>query len=228
MTAVPAPPGDLSAGCSFVRAARQVRAELGQTRRFAHVLRVARFAERLAFTHGEDAERARLAGLYHDIARLYSAERLLAECRARALPINAFELANPIVLHARLGAEIARERFGVADEAILSAIRKHTVADGQMSRLDVILYLADGLEPGRAYAERAGYAAVALRDLDAAMRDVLGSTIAYLRSRKLAIAPQTLAAQRFFAALPIASVSGQRLESLALRRTGPATNDRLS
>jgi len=227
MTAVPALPGGSSAGLAFVRAARHVRDELGQTRRFAHVLRVARFAERLAFAHAQDAERARLAGLYHDLARLYSAERLIAECRARALPIDAFELANPIVLHARLGAEIARERFGVVDEAILSAIRKHTLADARMSRLDVILYLADGLEPGRAYAQRAAYAAVALRDLDAAMREVLGSTIAYLRSRKLAIAPQTLAAQRFFAALPITSVSGQRLESLARRHTGPATGDRL-
>jgi len=197
--AIPIPDG-LSAGLAFVRAARRVRDEIGQPHRFAHVLRVARFAERLAFAHREDAARARLAGLYHDIARLYGAERLIDECRARALLIDDFERSNPIVLHARLGAEIARERFGVDDEAILSAIRKHSLADPQMSRLDIIIYLADGLEPGRDYPERAAYAALALRDLDAAMRDVIGSTIAYLRARKLAIAPQTLAAQKIFRA----------------------------
>lgn len=200
-----------------MRSARRVRAELDQAHRYAHVLRVARFAERLAFVHGEDPQRARLAGLYHDLARLYSTERLIDECTARGLPIDDFERAHPIVLHARLGAEIARERFGVHDEAILSAIRKHTVAAARMSRLDAIVFLADGLEPGRNYPDRAGYAAVALRDLDAAMRDVIGSTIAYLRSRNLAIAPQTLAAAKTFALAPGASISSNRLEAFSPR-----------
>lgn len=189
----------IAGGVDFIRAARMVRAHLDQRHRYAHVLRVARFAERLAVAHGADAKRARIAGLLHDLARLYDNERLLAECSARGMPIDAFERDHPIVLHARLGAEIARERFGIDDEAILSAIRKHTVAAESMSVLDCILYLADGLEPGRDFADRAGYAEVALRDLDAAMRDVLQSSIAYLRGRKAAISPQTVAAARTFA-----------------------------
>jgi len=87
-------------------------------------------AEQLAVVHGVDPLRARLAGLLHDLARLYPAERLLRECAERGLAIGAFERENPIVLHARLGAELARERFGVDDPGVLSAIRKHTVADG--------------------------------------------------------------------------------------------------
>jgi len=205
----------VTCGLDLMRAMRRVRNELGQEHRYAHSLRVARFAERLAFVHAQDPARARLAGLYHDLARLYSANRLLEECTARAMPIDDFERANPIVLHARLGAELARERYGVDDEAILSAIRKHTLAAAQMSRLDTIVYLADALEPGRTFAERAGYASLALRDLDAAMRAVLDSTIAYLRSRKLEMAPQTRAAAQGFGLLH-ASVSGNHLESLGL------------
>lgn len=204
-----------SPGLDLVHAMRRVRQELAQEYRYAHTLRVARCAERLAVVHGEDAHKARVAGLYHDLARLYSAERLLEECRARAMPIDDFERANPIVLHARLGAELARESYGVEDEAILSAIRKHTVAAAHMSRLDVIVYLADALEPGRTYVERAGYAQLALRDLDAAMRAVLGSTIAYLRGRRLEIAPQTQAAAEVFG-LPPASVSESDLETQSL------------
>ena len=79
------------------------------------------------------------------------------------MPIEAFERANPIVLHARLGAELARDWFGVTDEAILSAIRKHTVAAATMSPLDEIVYLADGLEPGRDYAGRAEMLEAAFR-----------------------------------------------------------------
>jgi predicted HD superfamily hydrolase involved in NAD metabolism len=203
-----------------MHAMRRVRQELGQGQRYAHALRVARLAERLARAHGEDASKARLAGLYHDLARLCSADRLIEECSARGMPIDAFERANPIVLHARLGAEFAREFYGVDDEAILSAIRKHTVAAGEMSRLDTIVYLADGLEPGRTFAERAGYAQLAFRDLGAAMRAVLESTLAYLHARGLDIAPQTRAAAEAFG-LPLASVSEKRLETPELSQTPP-------
>lgn len=203
----------MTPGLAYVAAAKRVRSELGQLHRYAHVVRVARFAERLAVAHGEDTRKARAAGLYHDLARLYSNERLVAECRSRAMPIDAFESENPIVLHARLGAELARERFGITDEEVLSAIRKHTVAAPEMSRLDTIVYLADALEPGRVYPDRAAYAEIALHDLDAAMRHVLGSTIVYLQSRGLTVASQTLAAQDFFALRARTSVSERNLET---------------
>lgn len=189
----------IETGLDFVRAARRVREHLGQHHRYAHVLRVARFAAMLARAHGQDTRRARVAGLLHDLARLYSSERLLAECEERGLAIDAFERAQPIVLHARLGAELARSDYGITDDAILSAIAKHTVAAARMSALDTILYLADGLEPGRSYADRAAFADLATRDLDAAMRDVLQSTIAYLRARGEPVAPGTLAASKTFA-----------------------------
>jgi predicted HD superfamily hydrolase involved in NAD metabolism len=180
----------------FVRAARAVREHLDQRNRYAHVVRVARMAERLARAHGVEPLPARIAGMLHDLARLYSAERLLRECAERGMEIDAFERAHPIVLHARLGAELARERFGIGDEGVLSAIRKHTLADAVMSPLDAVVFLADGLEPGRDFPDRADLAALALRDLDAAMRAVLASSIAYLRDRSLAISPHTLAAAR--------------------------------
>jgi predicted HD superfamily hydrolase involved in NAD metabolism len=200
---------------------RRVRKELGQEHRYAHTLRVARFAEQLARAHGENAAQARVAGLFHDLARLYSARRLLEECAARGLPIDPFERANPIVLHARLGAELARDRFGVDDEAVLSAIRKHTVGDAQMSRLDRIVFLADGLEPGRTFSARRGYADLSLRDLDGAMRAVLASTMRYLHDRDLAIAPQMRAAAAAFG-LPAASVSERYLETDGTPEIPPA------
>jgi predicted HD superfamily hydrolase involved in NAD metabolism len=184
----------------FVRAARAVRDSFDQRHRYAHVLRVARMAERLARAHGIDPLRARIAGLLHDLTRLYPADRLLRECAERGLAIDAFERAHPVVLHARLGAVLARERFGVDDPDVLSAIRKHTLADAVMSPLDKVVYLADGLEPGRDFTDRAALAALASRDLDAAMRGVLASSIAYLRERGLAVAPHTLAAAASYGA----------------------------
>lgn len=173
---------------------RRVRGHIGQDHRYAHVVRVARLAEQLAYAHGESTRRARLAGMLHDLARLVPAKELLAQAQARGMAVDAFEQANPIVLHARLGAEIAREQFGVHDEGVLSAIRKHTVADATMSPLDAVVYLADALEPARDFPERAELVRAALQNLDEGMRRVLLQTVTYLQSRELTVAPQTLAA----------------------------------
>ena len=134
--------------------------------------------------------------MLHDLARLYPAKRLIDECEIRGMPIDAFERANPVVLHARLGASLAQESFGVRDPDVLSAIEKHTVAAAHMSTLDCVLYLADGLEPGREYPERAGLALLAERDLRAAMRATIASSLRYLMGRQLPIAPQTAAAMK--------------------------------
>jgi predicted HD superfamily hydrolase involved in NAD metabolism len=131
---------------------------------------------------------------------LFSPERLLAECEDRKMRIDAFERANPTVLHARLGAELAREEFGVSDEAVLSAIRKHTLASGTMSVLDAIVYLADGLEPGRRFAERAALEGLAFRDLNAAMRETLRSSVEYNKAQGRQVPPATTAAIALFAA----------------------------
>jgi predicted HD superfamily hydrolase involved in NAD metabolism len=190
-----------------VRLARAVREELGQRHRYAHVLRVARMAAQLARAHGIDPDRAREAAMLHDLARLFSPDRLLRECAERGLAADDFERAAPIVLHARVGAELARERFGVTDEAILSAIRKHTLADAVMSPLDAVVYLADGLEPGRDFADRAELADLAHADLHAAMSAMLRSSIAHEERQGRALAPQTLAAARRYGAAASPEVS---------------------
>jgi predicted HD superfamily hydrolase involved in NAD metabolism len=183
---------------SFVALAAQVRGDIGQAHRYAHTVRVARLADRLAQRHGEDPRRARLAGMLHDLARLYSPKRLLDECAARGLAIDEFGRRNPIVLHASLGAELARERYGVNDPAVLDAIRGHTLARSGMSRLDAVVYLADALEPGRPFADREALERLAFRDLESAMAAVLRSSLAHLQGKGLQPAPQTLAALRYY------------------------------
>lgn len=177
---------------------QRIREHFRQDHRYAHIVRVARMADLLAQRHGLNASKARMAGMLHDLARLYPGQRLIDECRERNMSIDDFELANPVVLHARLGAELAREDFGIEDPEILSAIAKHTTADAAMSPLDCVVYLADGLEPGRDFPERAELAALAMSDLPAAMFATLRHTMVYLAGRDIPVAPQTAAAMRPF------------------------------
>ncbi len=171
---------------TFTQLAQRVRKHLDQEHRYAHCVRVARMSENLARAHGVDPGRARLAGMLHDLARLYSAPRLLRESRKYGLPIDDFARAHPVVLHAPLSARLAREMFGVEQEDVLCAISKHTLADAQMSPLDCILYLADGLEPGRAFEDRARLADLAFADLGAAMRATIASSLRVSYSEAIA------------------------------------------
>lgn len=155
-------------------------------------------AELLAQRHGVDTAKARLAGMLHDLARLYPAERLLTECALRSIPVDEYARAHPVVLHAPLSARLARERYGVRDEEVLCAIAKHTLGSAQMSRLDLVLYLADSLEPGREFSERAELAALAARDLDGALRATVRSSLRYLQKNRLPIAPQTAGMMQTF------------------------------
>jgi predicted HD superfamily hydrolase involved in NAD metabolism len=183
---------------TFTELARRVREHLGQDHRYHHTLRVARCADVLAQRHGLDARKARLAGMLHDLARLYSPQRLIAECEARGMPIDAFEREHPVVLHARLGAMIAAESFGVRDEQVLSAIEKHTTAAADMSPLDCAVFLADGLEPERTFAERGALWQLARNDLRGAVREVLKVSMRHLARKGLPVAPATLAAAHTF------------------------------
>ncbi|TAM91905.1 HD domain-containing protein [bacterium] len=175
-----------------------VREEIGQEARYRHSIGVARTAERLAMAHGLEARRARIAGLLHDLARLWPKDRLLAEAHRRRLALDDFDMAHPVVIHAPLSAELARERFGVRDDGVLGAIRKHTLGEAHMNPLDVVIYLADALEPWRAYDGRAAILDTALRDLDAGMRAVLESTLRHHAARGLTPAPKTLACARAY------------------------------
>jgi predicted HD superfamily hydrolase involved in NAD metabolism len=161
---------------TFTQLSRKVRDHIDQPHRYEHSVRVARCAEELARRHGVDARKARVAGMLHDLARLYSPERLLAECEARGLPIGAMERERPMLLHARLGAAIAREAFGVEDRDVLSAIEKHTSGADEMSPLDCVVYLADSLEPNRSFAQRGELWDLALADLAGATREVMRVT----------------------------------------------------
>ena len=117
--------------------------------RFTHTLGVANTAQRLAPGCGVDPLRARLAGLLHDCAKSMPLDEM-RELVAKNLPdIDEEELDTRAILHAPAGMVMARDVFGVRDASILSAIRKHTVGDGQMSPMDALIYVSDFIEPGR-------------------------------------------------------------------------------
>jgi predicted HD superfamily hydrolase involved in NAD metabolism len=118
-------------------------------KRYAHTLRVAETAERLAKLHGLGPERARLAGLLHDTAREIGKEELLRVAEEDGLPIGDFERERPILLHGPVAAKLAREDLRVEDGEILDAVQAHTTGEPGMGPLALALFVADKIEPDR-------------------------------------------------------------------------------
>jgi predicted HD superfamily hydrolase involved in NAD metabolism len=117
--------------------------------RLQHILRVEEMASKLACHHKLDAKKAAQAGLLHDLAKFFKPKRLLKMAKANGLELDPVEEANPHLLHAEVGAIVAREEFGIRDQAVLQAVRNHTLGCPGMSSLCCVVFLADSLEPGR-------------------------------------------------------------------------------
>jgi predicted HD superfamily hydrolase involved in NAD metabolism len=117
--------------------------------RLRHIIRVEKMSIELAQRHRLDPEKAAIAGLMHDLAKFFKPERLLQMAKDEGLELDPIDELNPHLLHADVGAIVARDEFGIHDPDILNAIRNHTLGRPQMSLLSCVVYLADGLEPGR-------------------------------------------------------------------------------
>jgi predicted HD superfamily hydrolase involved in NAD metabolism len=117
--------------------------------RVQHILGVEATAVELAQIHDLDVEKAALAGLMHDLAKYFKPQRLLEMAKAEGLELDQVDLVNPHLLHADVGAIVARDDFQVTDEEVLEAIADHTLGRPGMSALSCVVFLADSLEPGR-------------------------------------------------------------------------------
>ena len=150
-------------------------------RRIAHVAGCESEAIELARRWGEDPETAAEAGILHDITKRLSHEEQLNLCEKYAIICDSAERVTPKLLHAKTGAAVARERFGVRD-AVYEAIRWHTTGKPDMTLLEKIIYLADYIEPTRDFPGVDTLRELAYEDLDRALLLGLQMTIEEVRS----------------------------------------------
>lgn len=168
-------------------------------KRYEHTLGVEYTCCALAMRYGEDMEKARIAGLLHDCAKHYSGNELLAFCKAHHLSVNEYEEAFPELLHAKVGAVLAKTEYGIEDEDILQAIEYHTTGKPEMTLLEKIVYIADYMEPNR---DRAPYLSkirpLAFSDLDSCLIEILSNILTYLESSGSVIDPLTKATYEYY------------------------------
>lgn len=161
-------------------------------KRFEHTLGVEYTAAALAMRYGSDINNARIAGLLHDCAKCFSDEKRLSICRKNHIKVTEVERKNPFLLHAKVGACLAREKYGIKEPDVLNAIQNHTTGRKNMSLLEKIIFVADYIEPGRKQVPGLSeIRKLAFIDLDEAVLQILENTLDYLRNSGGEIDPMT-------------------------------------
>ena len=171
---------DLYHGLPAVSSVRRaVKKQLSRTR-WRHTLGVRRAAVEMARRYGADVKKAELAALLHDFLKEISKTEMLQIFADHAIMENTVRQRVPAAWHGMAAALVVRQRFGVQDEEILSAIDCHTCGKAGMSKLDKILYLADMISAERDFDGVDELRVLCRQDLDVAMLWALRHTVDYV------------------------------------------------
>ena len=167
--------------------------------RYQHTLGVMYTAAALAMCYGADLEQAQVAGLLHDCAKCIPNDKKLKLCKQHNIQVSETEAAAPYLLHAPLGAYIAKAKYDIEDPEILSAITWHTTGKPEMTLLEKIIFISDYIEPMRTKAEhRPQIRQMAFHDLDMAVYMTLHDTILYLEKEKARLDNQSVVAYNYY------------------------------
>lgn len=124
-------------------------------RRYIHSLGVAQTAVNLAREYGVDDYDAAYAGLLHDWDKVLGDHEILARSAQYGIEVAGSPSAAVGLLHGPVAAYELPHIFEDASPAVCRAVARHTIGAVDMSALDMVVFIADAIEPHRrgAYAE---------------------------------------------------------------------------
>jgi len=180
---------------SWDEAVSELRSRIPVAKRWIHVWGVVETSLMLAERHGQPLEQAAWAALWHDSAKCLGEEDLRAILESNSLAAEPEDWEHPAVWHALAGAHLARERGGIEDAEILDAIRFHPTGRAGMRGLELLIYVADYVEPSRVYPACRALRAMAFdAPLDETALAVCRNKLDHLRATNRAVHVRSLQA----------------------------------
>lgn len=173
-----------------------VKGQLGKSR-FDHTLRVLETAQELARRFHAPLEKVELAAVFHDYAKQRPTEDLRREIISSDLPKDLLDYHSEL-WHGPVGAILAERQYGITDKEILGAIYCHTTGKPHMNKIEMIVYLADYIEPGRDFPGLEEVREAAEGDLLYACWIVSRNTISHLLNKGATIYPDSIHAYNDF------------------------------
>lgn len=175
---------------------KKLKKEIG-IERYNHSMRVRDTAVKLAKIFNCDLDKAILAAVLHDCAKYVDKDYLLKQATKFGIMNHKSYKDNMQVVHAPLGAIIAKKEYGVKDKEVLNAICYHTTGRKKMTKLDKIIYVADFIEPKRDFDGIDRIRKLAKKDLDAAVLAALENSILFLVKKHSPIHLDTIKARNY-------------------------------
>ncbi len=174
-------------------------------KRYLHIMGVQYTATALAMAHGADMKKAELAGVLHDCAKYMTGAEQLAMCDLNGVELSGIERDNTSLIHAKLGAYVAKHKYHITDSEILSAIAYHTTGKKDMTLLEKIIYIADYIEPNREMDchpfSLDEIRHEAYQDIDHALLMILENTVDFLTKQNKPIDTMTLDTYNYYKTL---------------------------
>ena len=174
----------------------KLKEDLKQTlseKRYIHSIGVMEMAMELAKIYNVDVESAQIAGLLHDNAKEMTDEEMLQYVKKNNIKVSETEKNSIKLLHGKIGADIAKKKYGVSEE-IAKAIEYHTTTNPNMDTLAKIVYVSDKIELNRktekydVEVERK----IAKESLDKAMLLIINDVTKYLIDQNKLIAIESI------------------------------------
>ena len=163
-------------------------------KRFFHSQCVAAEAARLAQRYGADVEKARLAGILHDIMKDTAPQEQLKILQDSGILLTKTQRHNRKLWHALAGAAYLQQTLQVKDGDIVEAVRCHTSGKKDMSLLEKVLFVADYISADREYPGVERMRQAAYRSLEEAIVEGVLFTVQELMGQRLPVAAESVEA----------------------------------
>ncbi len=178
---------------TFAEYEQEVKKHLTE-KRFYHSQCVARCAAELAERYGADVEKARLAGILHDIMKDTDAEEQLKIMEQFGIMLTEAQRRGPSLWHALSGAAYIEYILGVGDREILDAVACHTGGKSGMGLLDKVLFVADYISADRDYPGVERMRELSKSSLEDAMVEGIAFTVSEKTGERVTLDPQSICA----------------------------------
>jgi len=159
--------------------------------RFKHCIGVSKTAQKLAELNQYDIDKAALAGFIHDYAKQVSVEEYREVIKTKGFDQDLLNW-NRSIWHGIVGIYFIQRDLKINDSEILTAVRRHTTADVEMTTLDKIVFMADYIEPGRSFPGVEEARKITYANLDKGVGYQLAHTLEFLIEKRNKIYPRTL------------------------------------
>lgn len=178
---------------TFAEYEQEVKKHLTE-KRFYHSQCVARCAAELAERFGADVEKARLAGILHDIMKDTDAEEQLKIMQQFGIMLTQAQQGSPKLWHAPSGAAYIRYILGVDDPEVVDAVACHTGGKSGMGLLDKVLFVADYISADRDYPGVERMRELAKSSLEEAIVEGIAFTVQEKTGERVPLDPQSICA----------------------------------